>query len=209
MSEIQVGRLLRANTRQCVAGCPASQEFPPYGSLVTVPLGENKQAYGLVTDIHIDDDGLVRQLAAAGNVPEEVIQDNRTNRNVPVELSVLFVGYSRGEDISHLLPPRPPLSLDMMRTCSGDEIVRFTSHGRFGYLRHILSADDLPAADLLAAHLKQADHANAADGMSWLRPAVKEIITLLRDDHAALTSVLGALGDAFPEFNTEEGDIHG
>lgn len=209
MSEIQVGRLLRANTRQCVAGCPASQEFPSFGSLVAVPLGENEQAYGLVTDIHIDDDGLVRQLAAAGNVPEEVIQDNRTNRNVPVELSVLFVGYSRGEDVSHLLPPRPPLSLDMMRTCSTDEITRFTSFGRFGYLRHVLSADDIPAADLLAAHLKQADRAYTADGSSWLRRAVKEIITLLRDDHVALTSVLGALGDAFPEFKIEEGEVNG
>jgi len=209
MSEIQVGRLLRANTRQCVAGCPASQEFPPFGSLVTVPLGENERAYGLVTDIHIDDDGLVRQLAAAGNVPEEVIQDNRTNRNVPVELSVLFIGYSQGEKISHLLPPRPPLSLDMMRACSSDEIIRFTSYGRFGYLRHILAADELPAADLLAAHLKEASQAHAAEGLSWLRPAVKEVITLLRDNHTVLTAVLGALGDAFPEFSTEEGDIHG
>ena len=162
------------------------------------------KAYGLVTDIHIDDDGLVRQLAASGNLPEEVIQDNRLNRNVPVELSVLFVGYSDADKVSYLLPPRPPLSLDRMFTCSEEEIRTFTSAGRFGYLRHILGAQGLPAADLLAAHLMQAGRAHAAKGnTAWAKDAIQEVITLLRDDHAALTGVLGAIADAYPGFAAE------
>ena len=42
--------------------------------------------FGLIYDIHIDDDGLVRQLVTAEDDPDEVIADNRLNRNVPVEI---------------------------------------------------------------------------------------------------------------------------
>lgn len=205
MSEIHIGRLLRANTRGCVAGCQINQPFPAFGSMVSIPLDNGLKAYGLVTDIHIDDDGLVRQLAASDSLPEEVIQDNRLNRNVPVELSVLFIGSSDNGRVSHLLPPRPPLSLDRMFTCPDEEIRAFTSSGRFSYLRHILGALDLHAPDLLAAHLMQAGKAHAAEANAvWAKEAIREIITLLRDDHAALTAVLGAIADAYPGFAVED-----
>jgi hypothetical protein len=182
----------------CAAGCPAGQPLPDFGTLVSIPLDNKLKAYGLVTDIHIDDDGLVRQLAITGSIPAEVIEDNRVNRNVPVELSVLFIGHASEDRVSHLLPPRPPLSLDSIYSCDNEEIARFTSAGRLGYLRHILGAEDVPTADLLAAHLLQAGSVHT-DGL-WLRSAVQEIITLLRDDHAVLSAVLGAIADAFPEF---------
>ena len=40
--------------------------------------------FGLIHDIHIDDDGLVRQLVTADNVSEEVMRANRERRIVPV-----------------------------------------------------------------------------------------------------------------------------
>lgn len=201
MSKIHIGRLLRANTRMCVAGCPAGQALPSFGSLVSIPLNNGLTAYGLVTDIHIDDDGLVRQLAVSSSVPSEIIEDNRVNRNVPVELSVLFIGHAQEERISHLLPPQPPLSLDSIYSCGEEEIRKFTSAGRLGYFRHILAAEDVPTADLLAAHLLQAGSAHLIGrNDTWLRSAVQEIITLLRDDHAVLSAVLGAIADAFPDF---------
>jgi hypothetical protein len=118
MEKIIVGRLLRSNTRACVVGCPPAQQFPAFGSLGSIPLSETEVVYGLIGDIHIDDDGLVRQLATAPSVDEAVIQDNRLNRNVPVEMTVLFVGSKTENRISHLLPARPPLSLDCMYLCS-------------------------------------------------------------------------------------------
>lgn len=201
MSEIHIGRLLRASTRMCVAGCPAGQPLSAFGSLVSIPINNGLTAFGLVTDIHIDDDGLVRQLAVSSSVPAEVIEDNRMNRNVPVELSVLFIGHAQNEKISHLLPPQPPLSLDNIFSCTDEEIRNFTSAGRLGYIRHILAAEDVSTADLLAAHLLQAGgaHQNGRND-NWLRSAVQEIITLLRDDHAVLSAVLGAIADAFPDF---------
>ncbi|NPV84431.1 MAG: hypothetical protein HPY45_00285 [Anaerolineae bacterium] len=205
MSAIEIGKLLRSSTNGCVIGCRVSElNAPSLGALVRAPLDEKEtvQAVGLIYDIHIDDDGLVRQLITAREVSQEVILDNRMNRNVPVEISVLFVGHLLGGDVYHLLPPRPPLTLDAIYLCTDEELRQFTSSGRFGYFRHILRASDLPTGELLAAHIRQVAAAQSAAGNAgWLSAAVQELIVLLRDDYPALMSVLGALGDTGLQFD--------
>jgi hypothetical protein len=204
MTAIEIGRLLRAGTSGFVVGCRASQlNIPSFGALVSVPLEggtdlqRDYQIYGLIHDIRVDDDGLVRQLVTADEVDESIIADNRLNRNVPLEMSVLAVGYRQGGRIYHLLPPRPPLSLEVICLCEPEEVRQFTAAGRFGYFRHILRAQEVPVGELLAAHLKQAQEAHAARGNSdWAGQATQELITLLRDDYPALMGVLSALGDA-------------
>jgi len=201
MSAIEIGRLLRAGTAGCVIGCRVSQlETPVFGGLVRIPLDSGYQVYGLIHDIHIDDDGLVRQLVTAPNLSDEVLLDNRVNRNVPVEISVLFCGYESSGQISHLLPPRPPLSLDAIYPCSDAELVHFTSAGQFGYFRHVLRNEEIPQGEVLAAHLQQASLAHTAAGQpEWVRSATQELITLLRDDYPTLVGVLSALRDAWIE----------
>jgi len=196
--KIEIGRLLRANTSQFVVGCRVSQaNAPTFGGLVRVPLDDGSQVYGLIWDIRIDDDGIVRQLVTANNVDDDTIRDNRTFRNVPLEMGVLAVGYRENGSVRHLLPPRPPLSLDVIYLCSEEELREFTSAGRFGYFRHVLRAAGVPVGELLAAHLKQADEAYRAVGNSkWSEQATRELIVLLRDDYSTLMAVLSALGDA-------------
>jgi hypothetical protein len=200
MTQIEIGRLLRANTSGFVVGCRVSQmDAPSFGSLGGVPQENGYEIYGLIHDIHIDDDGLVRQLVTAEEVNDSIIADNRLNRNVPLEMSVLAVGYRDHGRIFHLLPPRPPLSLDVIYLCDPVELCRFSSAGRFGYFRHILRAQDLPIGELLAAHLQQAQAAQAVAGNpGWADAATQELIILLRDDYPTLMSVLSALGDAIP-----------
>ncbi|HUI89994.1 MAG TPA: hypothetical protein VLX61_14850 [Anaerolineales bacterium] len=194
MTPIEIGRLLRAGTTGFVAGCRVNQlDAPAFGALVRVPLENDYQVYGLIHDLRIDDDGLVRQLVTADNVSEEVMRDNRERRIVPVEMSVLTVGYEQGGRIFHLLPPRPPLSLDVIYLCDDKEIKRFVAAGRFGYFRHILRADDLPVGEILAAHLKQVQE--KIQDEKWNEAATRELIELLRDDYPTLMSVLNALSD--------------
>jgi hypothetical protein len=191
---IEIGRLLRSGTTGFVAGCSVSQlDAPVFGGLVRAPLGNGYQVYGLIYDIHIDDDGLVRQLVTADNISEEIINDNRNRRIVPIEMSVLTVGYEENGKISHLLPPRPPLSLDVIHNCSDSELVKFTSAGRFGYFRHVLRSKDAPIGEMLAAHILQVSEAQK--DTKWRDAAIQELITLLRDDYPLLMSVLGALGE--------------
>lgn len=202
MTEIEIGRLLRASTAGFVVGSRVPQfeaDAPILGALVWAPLTNAQYVYGLIQDIHIDDDGLIRQLVTAENVDDNTIADNRLNRTVPVEITVLAVGYSEGDRIFHLLPPRPPLSLDIIHLCSEKELCAFTSSGHFGYFRHVLRLKDAPVGEILAAHIQQASQAHAANGNpAWRDAATQELITLLRDDYPTLMSVLGALGDALP-----------
>jgi len=195
MTQIEIGRLLRAGTTGFIAGCRVNQlDAPAFGALVRAPLGDDYQVYGLIYDIHIDDDGLVRQLVTADNISEEVLRDNRERRIVPVEMSVLSVGYEADGKIFHLLPPRPPLSLDVIYLCNEKEIKQFVTVGRFGYFRHILQNKDIPVGEVLAAHIQQASNAQKESG-KWKDDATQELITLLRDDYPTLMSVLGALGE--------------
>jgi hypothetical protein len=200
MKNLQIGYLLRSGTTGFVAGCSVSQlAAPTLGSLIRAPLSSGYQVYGLIHDIHIDDDGLVRQLVTADNISPEVIQDNRERRIVPVEMSVLAVGWEQDGRISHLLPPRPPLSLDIIHLCDADELIRFTGAGSFGYFRHVLRYKDLPIGEVLAAHIQQAGAAHVFKGNPlWQEQAAQELITLLRDDYPTLMSVLSAIGDALP-----------
>ena len=190
--QIEIGRLLRAGTTGFIAGCRVNQlDAPSFGALVRAPLGDGYQIFGIIYDIHIDDDGLVRQLVTADNVSDEVMKDNRERRIVPVEMSVLAVGYEQDGKIFHLLPPRPPLSLDVIYKCDDKDIARFTE--RFGYFRHILNSKDVPVGEVLAAHIQQASTAHK--DKAWKEKATHEVITLLRDDYPTLMAVLGALSD--------------
>ena len=190
--QIEIGRLLRAGTTGFIAGCRVNQlDAPSFGALVRAPLGNGYQIFGIIYDIHIDDDGLVRQLVTADNVSAEVMKDNRERRIVPVEMSVLAVGYEQDGRMFHLLPPRPPLSLDVIYKCDETDITRFTE--RFGYFRHIVNNKEIPVGEVVAAHILQAQSAHK--DKTWQERATHEVITLLRDDYPTLMSVLGALSD--------------
>ncbi len=194
MNPIQIGHLLRSSITGFVAGCSVSQfEAPALGALVRAPLAAGYAVYGLISDIHIEDDGLVRQLVTAGEVSPEVMHDNRERRIVPVEMSVLSVGYEQDGKVFHLLPPRPPLSLDVIYLCAEAELAKFVTAGRFGYFRHVLQAKDLPIGEILAAHIL--DVKRRTRNETWVEEATRELITLLRDDYPLLMSVLGALGE--------------
>ncbi len=201
-TSLEIGRMLRADNTRCVVGCRAGQaNLPALGSLVRLPVEDTYQVYGLVANVQIFDDGLTRQVVVSDTIDPSVILDNQYNRNLPLEIGVLFVGYERSGALSHLLPPRPPLVLHVLYACTPEEVRRFTAHGHFGYFRHILRATDQPIDELLAAHLQQA-HAchRQAGNTAWAREAARELITLLRDDYATLTNVLKTLSDTQLEF---------
>ena len=194
-TSIPIGKLLRAENSQFVAGCRVRElETPALGALVKVTLEDQSQIYGLITNILINDDSLVRQLVSGVSIPTEYTADNRYNRNLPVEIHVLTVGYAQNGQISHRLPPRPPLSLDVLHLCNSNELCHFTALNEQAYLRHILRLLDQPVEELLAAHLRQAKaaHEDASDP-TWYPLACQKLITLLRDDYQRLTTVLDVL----------------
>lgn len=190
----KVGYLLRSSITGFVVGTKVTEdEAPSFGALVKAPFGTSTWIYGLIHEMNIDDDGAVLQIATTDAIADTVIADNRRNRTVPLEISVLTVGHSRDGRILHLLPPRAPLSLDVVWQCTAAEVREFTQ--RFGYLRHLLRNEDLPVAELVAAHVESGAAAHAAGAPAWRSAVTQELITLLRDDYETLMQVLGAIKD--------------
>jgi hypothetical protein len=198
---VPIGRVLRASTQGFVVGCQVRQlSAPSFGCLVKAqPVEAREVIFGLLYDMNVADDPLVRRLILADNQTEAVINDQRQNRLLPIEMSVLAVGYRRDGLIYHGLPPRPPLNLDPVILCQDStEIERFTE--RLGYLRLILRAANLgvPVDQLLVAHVQGIYQQRGDDGV-WAAAVIGELVELLRSDYDTLVPVLEAIGEALPE----------
>ncbi|MBI9050651.1 MAG: hypothetical protein JEZ00_14615 [Anaerolineaceae bacterium] len=207
---IPIGRILRANATGCMVGCQIDQaDIPAIGDMVYIPIPQDERVYGIICNILVDDDGLVRQLVTSEQIAESVIQDNRLNRNVPLEMEVRFIGHTRQQKAMHLLPPRPPFSLDSMIRCSANDMRNFLTAGKYGYFRHLLRDQSPFFEEILSAHLRTVHHSAASLlPINWLNDAINEIIFLLRDDYESLMKVLSALSDADLILQSESGGLH-
>jgi hypothetical protein len=188
--EIEVGRIIRSSTTRFAVGCQVLRpQVPVFGALVKVSALGDGEVYGLIHDVRMEDDPFVRQMAAAhGDLRPEYVEDMRRNRQVPIEVSVLVVGYSDGGAFRHRLPPQPPLSLDVLHTCVADELLAFTA--QFDYFRLVLETQDLPSDELLAANLRYAAEARGPGGRDFLVDAGRELARLLAYDLQRLDSLL-------------------
>ena len=192
-----IGRMLSANSRECVISSLTPQnEIPAYGSMLRIPTGEGQpEIYCIVTDVTLEEDGFLRQIASSANISEEVIRDAQENRSVPIVIRAAYIGYTDGDRVLHLLPPRPPVTLTRIYPCGAREICEFTR--KLGYLRLLMNGNNLPAGELLAVHLSLTAKAHVQMGDSdWASRAVEEVMDLYSGNPEALIAVMGAIGDA-------------
>ncbi len=191
MTAAAIGRLLRSSTTGFVFGCVVPEpDVPCFGDLVKAPAQRGQaEVIGLVYDITIEDDLFVRQMVATPDLSEAYILDQRENRQVPVEVSVLAVGHRNGGAYYQALPPQPPITLDQIRLCPPDEVCAFNE--RLDYLGLILAAPDIPADELMGAALRNAAAAlPAAERRPFLIHAGQECARLLCRDLVRLDNVL-------------------
>ena len=195
----EIGRILRAATTGFSLGCRATQlDIPFFGGLVKAKAQSNEYIYGLIYNFSVDDDPLVRRLVMADNLPPSAINDQRSNRMLPVEMSVLSVGYEHHGTIQQGFPPRPPLNLDQVFMVNEpDEVRRFTD--KKSYLRLILRSADsgIPVDQLLVAHIRSIYELRDNDA-TWAMGVIQEVIELLRSNYETLIPTLEALSDALP-----------
>lgn len=200
--ELIIGRVLRADNTRCAVAVFANPPiFPELANLVRLPVDPTYQIYGMVDNIQINNDDLMRQVAVNENLDPSVIEDQRYRHSPPLEVEVIFLGSEKYGAIQHQLPPTPPRTLDLLYICSPEEVRRFTTHGHFGYLRHLVNAASPFLADLFAAHIQQAGACHRQVGnTTWEREAVREIIALLRDNYPVLMDVMSTLADTSLDF---------
>jgi hypothetical protein len=185
---LPVGRVLRSSTASLTLGTKTlAADVPRFGGFVKVAAPDGGDIIGLIYDVVIEDDLFARQLIGA-EVSAEYIADQRQNRQVPIEISVLVVGHAREGKMYQYLPAQPPISLDEIVTCSDAEVVQFTAD--FTYFRTVLNAKDTPADELLAASLRLAAEARGAPGREFLVRAGRELSRLLAFDAVRLEGLL-------------------
>lgn len=193
-SVYEIGRVLRASTEGFTCGTRSQElEFPSFGAFVQTTHsngGGDLTIIGLITAVRIEDDPLVRQLIMAStSINDATLLDQRANRMVPVEIDVLNVGYIRGDRPYYNMPPRPPMSLDIVQLCEPDYVEFFTEG--LDFLRLILNAGQLPTTDLLGAAIRQAAQARPGDQQrEFLVAAGRRLAALLSHDLTTLQQVL-------------------
>ncbi len=157
--DTMVGRVLRASTRGFTCGTQSNKvdSKHDFGAFVNAPIANDDSIHviGLIYAVEIKDDLLVNELVMAESVNTSILLDQRENRMVPLEISVLNIGfrYGDGSDI-HSLPPRPPMSLSMVELCSAENVYKFTR--RHDFFPLVLNAAEVPSDDLLAAAIRYA-----------------------------------------------------
>jgi len=189
---LPIGWVLRASTVGFTVGCRVLQpNIPQFADLVKVPLpDENIEIFGLIYDVQVKDDPAVRQLIMVGEMEPEAVLDQRENRLVPIEIGVLVVGYQREKgEIIQGLPPRPPLSLDMLILCDDSDIRAFTQN--LDYVRLVLNAAQIPADEVLITSIRRAAQAQSPEiQRQFLLNAGRELARLLNSDLVRLDSIL-------------------
>lgn len=187
-----IGRLMRSATTGFVFGCSVPEpDVPRFGDFVKAPAQRGQsEVFGLIYDIVIQDDPFVRQMVATPDLEEAYILDQRENRQVPIEVSVLAIGYcAHGGAIISGFPPQPPITLDRIRPCSTAEILACTE--RFDYLRLILNSVEAPADELIPVSLLKAAAFHAPqDRANFLRGAGRTLARLLARDLTRLENLL-------------------
>lgn len=184
-----IGKVLRSNTRSFVFGTKVPKtDVPLFGSLVKTQIQyQNAVIYGLIYNIEILDDGMTKMLSVAEDVTREEIEWQRSRR-VPVEASVLSVGYkAEGERIRYSLPAQPPITLDVIYACDDEEVAEFTE--RCDFMRLIVESHDVPCDELLAASIRLAMAARP-NGIQHRLDCGRELARLLSSDSARLENLL-------------------
>jgi hypothetical protein len=189
-----VGKVLSANMRTFVFGTRIPEsDVPTFGALVQTrnPYRQTK-LFGLIYDIAIKDDerGMVKLLSVAEDARDEDIEWLR-NQLIPLEVSVLCVGYQSLDDgpIRHGLPPQPAIALHGIECCDGHEIVEFTR--RLDFFRLVLQSQDVPCDELLAASILLAIEARVGNQRKiFAMECGRELARLLSFDGLRLEGLL-------------------
>lgn len=196
--ETIIGRVLRASTRGYTCGTHSTKLGfrHDFGAFVKVPIANDGSmfAVGLVYAVEIKDDLLVSELVMAESVDPNILRDQRENRMIPVEVSVLNIGFgmSLQQKFIYSLPPRPPMSLSVVYECTQEDVYHFT-HSK-DFFRLVLNASEVPSDDLLASMLQIAMQAYPKEErQTFLIESGRAIAKLLSHDTRRLGAILSLI----------------
>lgn len=195
VTSMRIAEIIEASTTEFVAQCYDLDQVPDFGSFVRVR-DRTLDIYAVVSEVRTASiDPGRRPMARGQDVDDEdqLYRDNPEIRELlRTELTATVVGFRRGDEINHYLPPRPPRIHGFVHMCTGDEVRTFTT--RLDFLQTLLASPARVALDeLLAAAIRNAWQARGGE-REFLVKAGKEVALLLTNDVNRLNGVLRRIG---------------
>ena len=187
-----IGRVIKASMQTFVFGTKVPEsDVPIFGALVKTEITHRATTvYGLIFNIEMntDDSGMTKLLSVSDHARPEDIEYARS-KLIPLDVSVLCVGYAEKGKLRYGLPPQPPVALRDIEPCDADEIAMFTQ--RADYLKLVIESRDVPCDELLAASIRMsADALPDNKRNDFLLAHGRELARLMSFDSARLENVL-------------------
>jgi hypothetical protein len=194
-SEQAVGEIIESSTLQFGVACYRLYEAPAFGALVKASRpGQSGWVYSVVYDVNTGSDppGAQVTVRGRGGLRDEAIYIAYPDlpEIMCTRFTALTVGFSEGGAIRQYLPPHPPPLHYSVYVCSAAEVCAFTE--QLGYLRTILTNQEIPADELTAASVRQARACRPDDPQFALR-AGRLLAQVLKEEYDRLRAILSRL----------------
>lgn len=187
------GEIIATNTSCFVAESFTLHQPPPLGSLVQVQPAEGQATYAVVSFGNtggLDPGRRVVRRSTEETFDSAIYQHHpQLAKTLHTEFTAVLVGYRDplGRLRQHLPAQPPPLHFSVL-PCDLPTLTAFSD--QLTYFRLLLGAEgELPAEQLLAAHIRQVYTARGND-LPWLTRAAREVSVLLKTEYDRLLTVL-------------------
>jgi len=194
---IIIGSVLSADIRGFVVASRIPEpEVPTFGTFVRAPIQQERAAViGLVYDIRLEADPFLRGIAATFSETseqyQEVIADQREVRLLPVEISVVSVGYCDAAGYQYGLPPQPPMYLHQITVCDKEEVRTITAQPDF--LHPLLESRNIPINDLITTAIRRAAGLRSGTRDDYLLATARYLARYLGHEPLRLETILRRL----------------
>lgn len=191
-----IGEVVESSTTQFGVACHELYQAPAFGVLVKAALpAQTGWVYGVVYDVATGSEPPGAAVTVRGNAG---LRDEAVYTAYPdlkeimrTRFMALTVGFVDGGVIRHYLPPQPPPLHYSVYVCPDDDVCAFTE--QLGYLRTILTNQQIPADELAAASIRQARSCHPLDPTYALR-AGRQLALFLKEEYDRLRAILARIG---------------
>ncbi len=183
-----IGRVTRCSTQGFIGAVrQLDPQTPTFGTLCKAEAqGGSTFVVGAVYNISIEDDPFARHVASSDRASSEQIADHIVNRQTPIEISAIAVGYMKDEDCFYSLPPQPPLTMAEIIPLTDAEIITFTAELDFIPTLVNFHNDELTAAVLRTAAQSRPE----SERHSYLQAGGRACARLLNEDFVRLETLI-------------------
>ncbi len=186
----RIGEIIETGTVSFVAESFTLNRPPALGRLVYVQ-SESLRIYGIVcygATASPDPGRRAVRRSTAEVFDQDIYQHHpQLQHTLRTEFTARLVGYAEGVHLYRYLPAAPPPLHYSVHNCPISQVTAFTDD--LAYLRLILQTDEIPAEQLIAAHVRQVYRARSGD-QAWLAFAARQVAALFKGDYDRLMTVL-------------------